>query len=83
MARSTDPFRHFDGSPKVIRLVVKLYLKYPLSPRNVEDLLAERGIDRRLGSTSPALPAPRGDKLPLDCHHRQPNTDPGFKTAFQ
>jgi putative transposase len=29
----------------VIRLVVMMYLKYPLSLRNVEDLLAERGID--------------------------------------
>jgi putative transposase len=29
----------------VIRLVVMMYIKYPLSLRNVEDLLAERGID--------------------------------------
>jgi len=29
----------------VIRLVVMMYVKYPLSLRNVEDLLAERGID--------------------------------------
>lgn len=29
----------------VIRLAVLLYVKYPLSLRNVEDLLAERGID--------------------------------------
>jgi putative transposase len=29
----------------VIRLVVMMYLKYPLSLRNVEDLLSERGID--------------------------------------
>jgi putative transposase len=27
------------------RLAVKMYVKYPLSLRNVEDLLAERGID--------------------------------------
>ena len=31
--------------PDVIRLVVMIYVKYPLSLRNVEDLLAERGID--------------------------------------
>ena len=51
MARSSkskpppDPFRWFDSSPEVIRLVVMMYVKYPLSLRNVEDLLHERGID--------------------------------------
>ena len=38
-------FRYFNSSPEVIRLAVMLYVKYPLSLRNVEDLLAERGID--------------------------------------
>ena len=45
MAKSTDPFRWFDSSPEVIRLVVMMYVRYPLSLRNVEDLLFERGID--------------------------------------
>jgi putative transposase len=40
-----SPFRYFKTSPEVIRLAVLLYVKYPLSSRNVEDLLAERGID--------------------------------------
>ena len=40
-----DPFRWFDSSPEVIRYVVMLYVRYPLSLRNVEDLLHERGID--------------------------------------
>jgi hypothetical protein len=40
-----SPFRYFSSSPEVIRLAVLLYVKYPLSLRNVEDLLAERGID--------------------------------------
>src|ERR1017187_10246727 len=40
-----NPFRCFNSSPEVIRLVVMMYVKYPLSLRNVEDLLAERGID--------------------------------------
>lgn len=31
--------------PEVIRLVVLMYVKYPLSLRNAEDLLAARGID--------------------------------------
>ncbi len=41
----SNPFRYFNSSPEVIRLVVMMYVKYPLSLRNVEDLLAERGID--------------------------------------
>ena len=41
----SNPFRYFNSSPDVIRLVVLMYVKYPLSLRNVEDLLAERGID--------------------------------------
>ena len=40
-----NPFRWVDSSPKVIRLVVMMYVRYPLSLRNVEDLLFERGID--------------------------------------
>jgi putative transposase len=45
MAKSTNPFRCFNSSPEVIRLVVMMYVRYPLSLRNVEDLLFERGID--------------------------------------
>ena len=33
----SDPFRYFNSSPEVIRLVVMMYVKYPLSLRNVED----------------------------------------------
>ena len=40
-----NPFRYFDSSPEVIRLVVMMYVRFPLSLRNVEDLLVERGID--------------------------------------
>ena len=45
MSRSANPFRCFNSSPEVIRLVVLMYVRYPLSLRNVEDLLFERGID--------------------------------------
>jgi putative transposase len=38
-------FRYFKTSPEIIRLAVMLYIRYPLSLRNVEDLLHERGID--------------------------------------
>ena len=40
-----NPFRYFKSSPEVIRLTVMLYIRYPLSLRQVEDLLFERGID--------------------------------------
>ncbi len=40
-----SPFRRFNSSPEVIRLVVMMYVRYPLSLRNVEDLLHERGIE--------------------------------------
>ena len=43
----SNPFRYFNSSPEIIRLAVLMYVKYPLSLRNVEDLLAERGIDIR------------------------------------
>jgi putative transposase len=40
-----NPFRYFNSSPAVIRLAVMMYVRYPLSLRQVEDLLFERGID--------------------------------------
>ena len=40
-----NPFRYFNSSPEVIRLAVMMYIRYPLSLRQVEDLLFERGID--------------------------------------
>ena len=43
--KPANPFRYFHSSPEVIRLVVMLYVRFPLSLRNVEDLLFERGID--------------------------------------
>ncbi len=42
---SKNPFRYFNTSPEIIRLAVMLYVRFPLSLRNVEDLLHERGID--------------------------------------
>jgi len=40
-----SPFRYFKTSPEIIRLAVMMYVRFPLSLRNVEDLLDERGID--------------------------------------
>ena len=44
-AKPPSPFRCFNSSPEVIWLVVMMYVRFPLSLRNVEDLLHERGID--------------------------------------
>ena len=41
-----SPFRYFRTSPEIIRLAVMMYVRFPLSLRNVEDLLHERGIGR-------------------------------------
>ena len=41
----SSPFRYFKTSPEIIRLAVMMYVRFPLSLRNVEDLLHERGID--------------------------------------
>ena len=43
--RPQSPFRYFKTSPEVIRAAVMLYIRYPLSLRNVEDLLFKQGID--------------------------------------
>ena len=40
-----NPFRYFNSSPEVIRSAVMLYVRCPLSLRQVEDLLFERGIN--------------------------------------
>jgi putative transposase len=43
--KSPNPFRYFKTSPEIIRLTVMMYVRFPLSLRNVEELLHERGID--------------------------------------
>jgi putative transposase len=37
-----SPFKWFKTSPEIIRVAVMLYVRFPLSLRNVEDLLHER-----------------------------------------
>ena len=44
-AKPPSPFRCFNSSPEVIRLVVMMYVRFPLSLQNVENLLVERGMD--------------------------------------
>ena len=43
--KNHNPFRNFKTSPEVIQLAVMVYVRFPLSLRNVEELLRERGID--------------------------------------
>ena len=43
--KPASPFRYLNSSPEIIRLAVLMYVRFPLSLRNVEDLLFERGID--------------------------------------
>ena len=38
-------FRYFKICPEITQLAVMLYVRFPLSLRNVEDLLHERGVD--------------------------------------
>lgn len=40
-----NPFKGFQSSPEIIRLAVMMCVRFPLSLRNVEDLLHERGIE--------------------------------------
>jgi putative transposase len=37
MSQPPSPFRYFHSSPEIIRLAVLLYVRFPLSLRNVED----------------------------------------------
>jgi putative transposase len=40
-----SPFSYFKASPEIIRLTMMAYVRFPLSLRNVEDLLHEISID--------------------------------------
>jgi putative transposase len=43
--KNPNPFRYFKTSPEIIRLAVMMYVRFPLSLGNVEDLLHEHGVD--------------------------------------
>ena len=45
MSKPANPFRCFNSSPEGIRLVAMMYVRFPLSLRNIEDLRFERGMD--------------------------------------
>ncbi len=41
-----NPFRYFNSSPEVTRLTVMLYIRYPLSLRQVEDRLCQTNANQ-------------------------------------
>lgn len=45
MIYSANQLRYINSSPEVIRFVVIMYVRFPLSLGNVADLLFKRGID--------------------------------------
>ena len=64
------PFRYFNTSPEIIRFAVMMYVRFPLSLRQVVDLLNERGIDfsyeNGTGLVEPVRPYARlGDQKAL------------------
>ena len=61
----SNPFRYFNSSPEVIRLVVMMCARYRLSLPNIEDLLAERG------STSAMRPCGFGGTVLTRCSPRR------------
>tara|TARA_B100000686_G_scaffold352587_2_gene455108 strand:- start:2727 stop:3425 length:699 start_codon:yes stop_codon:yes gene_type:complete len=38
-------FKYYKSSPEIIKLAIMYYVRYPLSLRNIEDILHERGIN--------------------------------------
>ena len=44
-SKHAGPFRYFNSSPEIIRLVVMMYVRLPLRLRNVKDMIFERRID--------------------------------------
>ncbi len=40
-----NPFKYYKTNPEIIKLAVMYYIRYPLSLRQVEDIMHERGID--------------------------------------
>ena len=59
-----DPFKYFHSSPEVIRLAVMMYVRYPLSLRQVEDIAVHRegpGVGRREEPDDPGEEQRRGD----------------------
>ncbi len=54
------PFKYFKTSPEIIRLAVMMYIRLPLSLRNVEDLTLRRrgriGLKPPINGLAPSVP---------------------------
>ena len=82
-----NPFRYFNSSPEVIRLAVMMYVRYPLSLRQVEDLLFERGIDTCHGSVrywcnAVLTMTGHNHDVPEDCRMAYRTGDNGISRLF-
>jgi transposase, IS6 family len=66
----SSTFKGFRFPPEIIVLAVRWYLRYGLSYRDLEELLAERGIEVdhvtvfRVGAVLHAAPRRRGPSVP-------------------
>ena len=50
-----NPFRYFNSSPEVIRLAVMMYVRYPLSLRQVEARISDLAMVLYRQDQSPRL----------------------------
>ena len=59
-----NAFLYFNSSPEVIRLTVMMYIRFPLSLRQVEDLLFERGaVSKQIGLSGAGELHTSGDRF--------------------
>ena len=63
--KKQNPFKYFKTSPEIIKLAVMYYVRFPLSLRNVEDILAMKLLD--IGGINLALYSPK--KFERNIHH--------------
>lgn len=64
-------YRRHRFPPSIIRHAIWLYLRFTLSYRDVEDLLAERGLGTHRSSGQTSRPCPRAQGLlPTDAEIR-------------
>jgi hypothetical protein len=60
-----NSFKYFKTTPEIIRLAVMYYVLCPLSFRQVEDILHERGIDMGLLRPTVTVQKPLAPRTPL------------------